>query len=300
MPILQELKKTVTDDIISGVIETIIDVDEMFKMLPFRHTVGAGLKVTWENSIPEATFIDPLGSIPQSSGTTLTQFTETIKVIARDIDIPNYAMQVMGADPSIMVQGEIKAIARAYKKNTVVGDESTNPNTFNGLAKQVSKIESLGVQRSVDATGNTLTFKLLDDLLKLMKMGADAIIMHPETYVAYKELLRQSGGGTDSAMLQLPNLGRPVLSFEGIPILKNENIPIRTVGGNVVTDIYAVVFDENSGVTGLYSGDNAGISYQILGQAQDKDATRYRFKWYCGFTVLNPYAIAVVKNIKVA
>ena len=131
-------------------------------------------------------------------------------------------------------------------------------------------------------------------------MGADVIFMHSAAYIAYKELLRQAGG-TDSAMLQLPNFGKPMLTFEGVPILRNDNIALTTdTNGNVLTNIYAGILSESEGVTGLYAGDNAGIQYKYLGEAQDKDAARYRFKWYCGFTVLNPYAAGAIKNVKVA
>ncbi len=300
MPILQELKKLTQDDIVQGVVETIIDTDDLFKILPFRKVNGAALQVTWEDTIPSATFIAPDGTIPQSTGTTFAQFSDGIKVIAQDIDIPNYATAVMGADAKVMLYGEVKAIARAYKQNVITGDETANPNVFNGIDKQIARAEGAGLQRTIDAAAGTLTFKLLDELLKLMKMGVDVIFMHSQAYIAYKELLRQAGG-TDSAMLQLPNFGRPVLTFEGIPIIRNDYIPLTTdANGNVLTTIYAGVLSESEGITGLYAGDNAGISYQSLGQAQDKDATRYRFKWYCGFTVLNPYAAGAIKNVKVA
>lgn len=300
MPILDELRKTVQDEIVQGVVETIIDTDDLFKVLPFRKVNGGALQVTWEDTIPTAKFIAPDGTIPQSPGTTLIQFKDGIKVIAQDIDIPNFSTQVEGADQNIMLYGEIKAIARTYKQNVVVGDETANPLVFNGLNKQIAKAEAQGLQRSVDAAAAPLTFSMLDELLTLMKMGADVIIMHSKAYNEYKKLLR-SAGGSDSAMLQLKNFGKAMLTFDGVPIIKNDNIPLTTdTIGNVLTTIYAAVLNESEGVTGLYAGDNAGIQYKYLGEAQNKDAARYRFKWYCGFTVMNPYAIGAIKNVKVA
>ncbi|HIQ49570.1 MAG TPA: hypothetical protein EYH56_00065 [Nanoarchaeota archaeon] len=299
MPILDELRKTVQDDIVDGVIETIIDTDDLFKVLPFRKVNGGALHVTWEDTIPTANFIAPDGTIPQSPGTTLVPFKDGIKVIAQDIDIPNFSTEVEGADANIMLYGEIKAIARTYKKNVVVGDETTNPLTFNGLDKQIARAETQGLQRTIDAAATPLTFEMLDELLTLMKMGADVIIMHSKTYNEYKKLLRQAGG-TDSAMLQLPNFGKAMLTYDGVPIIKNDNIPITTdANGNILSTIYAGVLDENEGITGLYAGNNAGIQYKYLGEAQDKDAARYRFKWYCGFTVMNPYAVGAIKNVKI-
>ena len=298
--LLTELEKQVQDEILQGVIETIVETDELFNVLPFRKVTGSGLKVTWEKEIPEADFIDPADTIPQSEGTKLDQFVETVKVIARNIDIPKFATEVEGAPVLPFIKGEIKAMSRTYRKALITGDSSVNLNSFNGLDKQITNIESKGIQRTIDAAVNPLSFSMLDELVSMMKIGTSAIIMPSRLYIAYKELLRQAGG-TDSAMMQLKNFGRPVLTFDGIPILQSDYIPITTDDlGNTTSTIYAVYFSVADGVTGLYGGTGgAGIKYTKLGEVPDKLAVRYRFEWYCGFTVLSPFAVAAVKNIKV-
>jgi hypothetical protein len=298
--LMTELGKQVQDEVLQGVIETIVSTDEIFSALPFRKVEGSGLKVTWEKEIPEADFIDPTDTIPQSEGTKLDQFVETVRVIARNIDIPKFSTEVEGAPILPFIKGEIKAMSRAYRRAMFTGDSSTNPKVFDGLQKQIARIESKGLQRSIDAGKNPLAFSMLDELIALMKLGVDAIVMHPRAYIAYKELLRQKGN-TDSAMLQLKNFGKPVLTFDGIPVLQSEYVPITTDSdGNVLTDIYALHFSVADGVTGLYGGNGgAGIQYKKLGEVPDKLAIRYRFEWYCGFTVLSPYAVAAVKNVKV-
>ena len=298
--LMTELGKQVQDEVLQGVIETIVSTDEIFNALPFRKVEGSGLKVTWEKEIPEADFIDPTDTIPQSEGTKLDQFVETVRVIARNIDIPKFSTEVEGAPILPFIKGEIKAMSRAYRRAMFTGDSSTNPKVFDGLQKQIARIESKGLQRSIDAGKNPLAFSMLDELIALMKLGVDAIVMHPRAYIAYKELLRQKGN-TDSAMLQLKNFGKPVLTFDGIPVLQSEYVPITTDSdGNVLTDIYALHFSVADGVTGLYGGNGgAGIQYKKLGEVPDKLAIRYRFEWYCGFTVLSPYAVAAVKNVKV-
>ena len=299
--LMTELGKQVQDEILQGVVETIVSTDEIFNVLPFRKVTGSGLKVTWEKEIPVADFIDPTDTIPQSEGAKLDQFVETVKVIARNIDIPKFSTEVEGAPILPFIKGEIKAMSRAYRKAMFTGDSSANPKVFDGLQRQVARIEAKGLQRSIDAGKNPLAFSMLDELLSFMKLGVDAIVMHPRAYIAYKELLRSEGHGTDSAMLQLKNFGKPVLTFDGVPVLQSEFVPVTTdADGNTLTEVYALHFSVADGVTGLYSGTGgAGIQYMKLGEVQDKLATRYRFEWYCGFTVLSPYAVAVVKNIKV-
>ncbi|RUM29896.1 MAG: hypothetical protein DSY42_05605 [Aquifex sp.] len=301
MPILDELAKLVQDELVKGVIKTIVDTDEIFNLIPFRKVTGGGLTVTWEKTIPQAVFIAPDGTVPQSTGGTLTQFTETVKVIARDIDIPNYAIEVMESDPAVMIEAEIKAMARLYKKTMWQGDTVQDANAFDGLVKKLTQVENLGIRRSVDAGANPIDFKMLDELLALMKTGVDAIVMHPRAYIAFKDLLRRTAGGTTAHMLQLKNFGKPVLTYDGIPILQSEYIPLNVDTTNNVTTtyIFALRFGEADGVTGLYGGSSAGIEYKELGEVSDKDAKRFRFKWYCGLTVMSPYAIGAIKNVKV-
>ena len=123
--LMTELEKQVQDEVLQGVIETIVSTDEIFNILPFRKVEGSGLKVTWEKEIPEADFIDPTDTIPQSSGTKLDQFTETVKVIARNIDIPKFSTEVEGAPILPFIKGEIKAISRAYRRAMFTGNSST-------------------------------------------------------------------------------------------------------------------------------------------------------------------------------
>jgi len=298
---LSELRKQVTNEILQGVIETIVDTDQIFNILPFRKVTGSGLLVTWEKEIPVAGFIGATDTVPQSEGLKLDQFTENVRIIARNIDIPKFATEVEGAPVLPFIKAEIKAMSRAYRKAMFTGDSSSDPNVFDGLDRQIARIESKGLQRSIDAGTNPLSFSMLDELLSIMKLGVDAIVMHPRAYIAYKELLRSEGHGTDSAMLQLKNFGKPVLTFDGIPVLQSEYVPLTTdSNNNMVTNIYALHFSVADGVTGLYGGSGgAGIQYRKLGEVPDKLAVRYRFEWYCGFTVLSPYAVGAVKNIKV-
>jgi len=298
---LSELRKQVTNEILQGVIETIVDTDQLFNILPFRKVTGSGLLVTWEKKIPVAGFIGATDTVPQSEGLKLDQFTERVRIIARNIDIPKFATEVEGAPSLPFIKAEIKAMSRAYRKALFTGDSTSDPNVFDGLPRQLARIESKGLQRSIDAAKNPLELSMLDQLLELMKIGVDVIVMHPRAYIAYKETLRKSGSGTDAAMLQLKNFGKPVLTFDGVPILKSEYAPLTTDSdGNVLADIYALHLSTADGATGLYGQKGGvGIQYMKWGEAPDKLAVRYRFEWYCGFTVLSPYAVAAVKNVKV-
>ncbi|SMO77231.1 hypothetical protein SAMN06269117_12915 [Balnearium lithotrophicum] len=113
---LTELRKQVTNEILQGVIETIVETDQLFNVLPFRKVTGSGLLVTWEKEIPVAGFMGATDTVPQSEGLKLDQFTENVRIIARNIDIPKFATEVEGAPVLPFIKAEIKAMSRAYRR----------------------------------------------------------------------------------------------------------------------------------------------------------------------------------------
>lgn len=147
--------------------------------------------------------------------------------------------------------------------------------------------------------GAALSFALLDQLVDLIKAGPiSALIMHERTIRSYRALLR-TAGGVDSAMLQLPNFGAPILTFGGVPILKNNYITTNeTLGtGTSLTSAYAAWFDEAGGVCGLYSGANAGFVVESVGVVQNKDATRTRVKHYGATAVHSTLSLARLRGV---
>lgn len=171
----------------------------------------------------------------------------------------------------------------------------TETKGFTGLKSLVKPAQVI----AAGANGGALSFDLLDELLDKVKGGpVHAIVMHERTIRAYKALLR-TAGGVDSAMLQLPNFGRPVLTVSGIPIIKNNWLPTneaKGASGNVCTSVYAVNIGP-AGFQGLYGGPEAGIRIEPIGPVQNKDATRTRVKWYCGTALYGSLAVARLEGV---
>ena len=56
--------------------------------------------------------------------------------------------------------------------------------------------------------------------------------------------------------------------------------------------IYAVRLNEADGLHGLFGGDSAGFRVEAIGTVQNKDAWRYRVKWYCGVALKSTKSMA--------
>jgi len=131
---------------------------------------------------------------------------------------------------------------------------------------------------------------------------ADYIAMNARTIRSYKALLRALGGASINETVELPS-GREVPSYCGVPIFRNDYIPInQTKGtGSAQTTILAGTFDDGSrthGIAGLTAENAAGIQIVDVGEAEDKDEHIYRGKWYCGLALFSEKGLAAADGIK--
>ncbi len=272
-----------------AVIEYMADKDELFALLPFTKSPTNIYSWYRTGDVPTASVIDPYGTIPEVD-TIGTVMQNKISMIAADVVVYNFEATAVEQLVDRVLEKTLaasEAIVRAYKRLFIRGD-STNPHEFDGLDKFVDP------SMVVDAGsgGAPISFQLLDQLLEKFPAGAEptAIIVHPRTYLSIRDLLRTLFVKPDEIML--PNFGRPVMAYNGIPILKNEYIPI-TAGR---TSVYAVRLGTTA-VHGVYMGDNAGVVIEEVGKVQDRDARKWRLKWYVSMASKNKWDVAKIINI---
>jgi hypothetical protein len=272
-----------------AVIEYMADKDELFALLPFTRSATNIYSWYRTGDVPTASVVDPYGTIPEVDviGTVMQN---KISMIAADVVVYNFEATAVEQLVDRVLEKTLaasEAIVRAYKRLFITGN-SANPNEFDGLDRFVDP------DMVVDAGsgGAPISFQLLDQLLEKFPPGAEptAIIVHPRTYLSIKALLRTLYVTPEQVML--PNFGRPVLAYNGIPILKNEYIPIT----DGLTSVYAVRLGQTA-VHGVYMGDNAGVVIEEVGKLENKDARKWRLKWYVSMASKNKWDVAKIINI---
>lgn len=298
MPLLQvEAEKLSNNDLVAGVIEEIIDKEDLFAVLPFVHSEGKAYVYNRENTLSEGDFLAPNATVNEEAST-FTEITTNLRILAGDVDVDKFLASTM-SDTSdqlaIQLAAKAKGMARKFRRTLAIGDNGTNPQEFDGIAQ----LNDVGQEIIAGANGAALTMSMLDELLDAVPNGADAIIMRPGTIRAYRNLLRTTAGGTDAAMMQLENFGRPMLTHNGVPILTNEFLPGNETQGTetAACSIYAIRFNETDGLHALYGGDSAGIVIENIGTVQNKDAWRHRLKWYCGLALKSTKSMARLKGV---
>lgn len=287
-----EAEKLSENDLVRGVIEEVIDKDDLFAILPFTHTEGKAYVYNRENGVVEADFLDP-NDIVNEAAATFTEVTTNLRILAHDVDIDKFLASTMSdANDQVAVQlaAKAKGLARKFRRTLITGDNATNAKEFDGVAKLVSAPQAIAVN-------GALTLSALDELLDAVPNGADAIFMRSGTVRAFRALLR-AAGGTTPEHLMLPQFdGRAVLCHNGVPVLVNDFIP-TVVGTPDTCSIYAARLNEDDGLHGLFGGETgAGMKVEPIGTVQNKDAWRYRVKWYAGLALKSTRSLAALTGV---
>lgn len=302
MPLLRAHAETLSqNDVVQGIIEELITVNEIFELMPFVQVNGKAYVYKRENTSQMATtgvtYYDPDDAITESSAQ-YTEIVTRLRILAGDVDVDKFLLETMSDTEdqlATQIATKVKVVGRAFMNSMVNGSNVGNPKEFDGIKALVTAGQTINAA----VNGAALTLTMLDQLVDTVNNGADAIVMRMGTRRAFVQALRSTGYGTDAIMLQLPNLGKPVLTHGGVPILVNDYLPANeTLGtGTNLCSIYAARFNELDGVHGLSGGSAAGIRVETVGTVQNKDAIRTRVKWYCGMALKSTLSLARLQGI---
>jgi len=294
-----EAEKLSNNDLQRGVIEEIISLDDVFQVIPFMKTDGKAYVYNRENTESQGTFIDPNEAVIEEA-VTFTNVVATLKILAGDVDVDKFLSETMSdTNEQLAIQIALKAkgLGRKWSSTFINGDETGSPKEFDGLTNLVVAGQTLIA--GATATGDALTLSMLDLLEDEVPNGPDAFIMNSIAIRQYRNLLRTVGGGTDANMLQLKNFDRPMLTHNGIPILKNDFVLADETKGTNDTcmGIYAIRLNEQDGVHAIFGGASAGIRVENIGTVQNKDAWRVRLKWYSGLVLKSTRSLAKLNGL---
>lgn len=293
-----EAEKLSNKQLERGIVEEIIDKDATFGLIPFKKVDGKAYVYNRENGLASVAFLDPNDTISESAST-FTEVTAVLKIIAGDVDIDKFLRDTMGdTNDQVAVQlaQKAKAMRRHWQNAFINGDTGVDAKSFDGI----TKLCPAGQKLEAGVNGAALTLDMLDELKDMIPNGADAFVMRSGTLRAWKALVRASGGTTPLHQ-QLTNFtGVEVPAHEGMPILVNDFLPADEDQGtslNNTCSVYAIRFNEVDGLHGIYGGANAGFVFEEIGTVQNKDAVRYRVKWYTGLALKSTKSIARLHGI---
>lgn len=305
---LVEAAKIQQNPLIQGVIESIVTVNQMYNFLPFDEIVGNALSYTRENAIGG---VAPIGigggsnAIPAAAKTpaTFTPVTTPLKALIGDALVDHFIETTMGTQndqKGVQVASKAKGLGREYHRQFILGDSSSSALEFDGLAKLMPAAQI------ISAASAAFSFEYLDELMSMVKSkdGAVDFFMMPDIAIRkYMALLRALGGAGIGEVRTMPD-GSQMQFYRGVPLMRNDWIPIVNGGGAVrTTDVYAGCFDDGSrkvGIAGLTSVNQAGIFVSNVGEAELTNDTITRLRFYSSMAIFSELGIAKLDTVKVA
>ena len=136
MPLLRtEAEKLSNNTLISGVIGSIIERDDLFSILPFAQVNSKAYVYDRETTIGTADWLDPNDPVGESAAT-FTEVVAKLRVLAGDVDVDKFLQTTMGDTNNqlaIQIQKKAKAVAREFHRALAYGNATTIPVETFGL-----------------------------------------------------------------------------------------------------------------------------------------------------------------------
>lgn len=302
---LAEAKKLINNKIVLGVVDDIISINPFFSVLPFTGYDGQAILVNRENVLGNSQVLAVDGTITAKAAATYVQSSYTATKLIGDAEMDGLVQAQSVSAGVDQLQAEVRSKAKSVGRLFQTGIA-----TGTGTSPQMNSLHSLvdAAQYTTASLGQALSFALLDELLDLVKAKdgqVDFIMMPARTIRSYKVLLRALGG-TAAEWVTLPD-GRTTISYDGIPIFKNEYLSVtETANGaaltaGTLTSVWAGCFDDGSqkvGVAGINpSSVPAGLMVEAIGGQEAKDSSIVRVKQYANFVNFNRKGLARLPSI---
>jgi len=300
---LAEAGKLINDEIVSGVVETIVDTNPIFAVLPATSFDGQAFIVNEEATEADSAEYNVGDTITSNAAETYIPKTFLPTSLIGDSDLNTLVAATSGSAGVDMkargVVSKAKSISRKIQ-DRVINGTGVAP----AMSSMFSQVDAAQSVAPVDAiNGDALSYDKLDELLDLVRAKdgeVDFILMSEPMLRKYRSLVR-SLGGNDIPQITLAD-NRTVNAYNGIPIFKSsfkkslETVDGLALTGGTTDSIYAGTFDDGdlkSGCTLVYpSAFDAGIQVRELGEQETLDGTRTRVAWYGNFAVTNKLGLA--------
>jgi len=299
---LAESAKLTQDMLLAGVIESIVEVNPLFEVMPFTPIEGNALAYNREKVLGDVQFLNVGGTITAKAPAEFDKVTSSLTTLIGDAEV-NGLIQATRSNyvdqQAIQVASKAKSLGRKYQESMIIGNGGSN--TFAGLLSLVPSTQLV----DTGTNGTAFSFEVLDELIDKVKDkdgSADYLMMPARTLRAYYALLRALGGATIGDVVTLPS-GRQIPAYRNIPIFRNDWIPTnQTRGGTIgtTTTVFAGTFDDGSGthgISGLTAIDSAGVRVENVGVSETKDETITRVKMYCGLALFSELGLAAAPGI---
>jgi len=298
---LLEAAKLVTDPLKRGVIELFPRTSPVLERLPFFNVNGQAYKYNIEETLPGIAFRGINESYSEDTGV-VNPAVEALYIMGGLSKVDRALIKTQGNVNNLraIYDGmKAKAAALTYTAKFFKGDNSNDPNEFDGLEKRLTGLQVIDAGST--AGGDALTLDKLDELLDTVQGGADVLFMNKIMRRKVSTLVRAAGQAIETVS---DSFGRQLTAYAATPIavIEEDKDGNQILGftendsnGDAAscTSIYAVRFGLAEYVSGLQAGN-----MDVLDQGLSGTQFTTLIEWLCGLGVFHPKAAARLRGIK--
>ncbi len=273
----------------AAVIQTFRRESDLLATLPFLPIAGSAYAYNIEQTLPGIAFRGINEAWTPSAGI-LSNDSEPLKIGGGDLDVDVALIKMHGMQVrTTHEQLKTKALARQIGYDLIEGDPTSDKGRSMGGLKW--RVPTTGSQALALASAGALSMKALDELIEKVD-DPTHLLMNRATRRNITAYLRSGGSGAASIEMSRDEFGRPVSSYNGLPILISDR------NG----ELAALPFTEASSTSslfvlsiglGTYHGiQNGEMDVRDLGELNSPPAYRTRVEWLLAQAIVHPRAVA--------
>ncbi|MDR2381562.1 MAG: hypothetical protein LBE08_10410 [Bifidobacteriaceae bacterium] len=303
-----------TEELVQGVIETLIQESPILDRMPFIEVQGNSYRYNQEATLPGVAWRAVNGSYTESTGT-VNPVTENIAILGGDADTDTFVQQVMSDvndQRAVDTAAKVKACAAAFQSAFFLGDTEVDPNSIDGLKTRLTGGQVItGGTNGIPIIGNggTDIHAFLDKLdaaigqVRGIDTSNGAIYANrtviAKLAAAARRISNELQFSEDIAKKRVPMWnGIPILDA-GIGVNGLDILAFDETQGTATTStsVYVVKYGaapHDRGVTGLTNGF---VQAKDLGEISSKPAYRTRVELFAGMAVFGGQAAARLKGV---
>lgn len=298
---LLEAAKLVQDPLARGVIEIFPRNSAVLERLPFFDVNGQAYRYNQEKTLPGIAFRGINESYTGDTGV-VNPVTESLYVMGGLSPVDRAIVKTQGNVNNLRAiydTMKAKACALTFTQKFFKGDNSNDPNEFDGLENRLTGNQKIAAGET--SGGDTLTLDMVDGLIDAVIGGPDVLFMNKTMRRKVNALMRAAGQAQETVS---DAFGRQINAYAGVPIGVIEEdkdgnaiLPFTedNPGGGTAasTSIYAVRFGVAEYVSGLQAG-----TMDVLDLGLDGIFYKTLIEWICSIAVFHPKAAARLHGVK--
>ncbi len=282
-----------------GIADAIQEAQTFYEFVPFTAVKGSSIGVNQNTDqnltafVADGADLDTGNPINQLTTTVRNYNIKSIAGLANVGTVSNAGASANGVDlMAVAVQAKARDIARKVYKQVVKGVDNGDASGFEGLDDFYASDGALnGVNELTPAnTADDMADVLDQTLNSITAADPDFIMMNGTLLNKFTARMRASGAGFNYVTSPITN--RNILSYQGVPIFRNDYITVHTTDKH---DIFAGCFERggNTGITMIYpEGTPAGLEVVDLGESEKYLGRVTRVAQHTALAVMNGEGLA--------